>query len=43
MVYETGKENEELYAVLFYDLRGRIGEWAKSPKRDGLRRKGVIV
>ena len=40
MVYETGKENEELYAVSFYDLRGRIGEWAKSPKRDRLRRKG---
>ena len=40
MVYETGKENEELYAVSFYDLRGRIGEWAESPKRDMLRRKG---
>ena len=40
MVYETGKENEELYAVSFYDLRGRIEEWAESPKRDMLRRKG---
>ena len=40
MVCETGKENEDLYAVSFYDLRGRIGEWAKSPKRDRLRRKG---
>jgi len=28
MVYEAGKENEELYAASFYDLRGRIGEWS---------------
>jgi len=31
---------KSFYAVSFYDLRGRIGEWAESPKRDMLRRKG---
>ena len=41
MVCETGKENEELYAVSFYDLRGRIGEWSKSPKRVDSGGRGV--